>query len=478
MYSLHFLAVLVTTVAVIHFSTSAPGRPQSNSVFWWQDVNKAKKEVSSTPATTTAANVPVSRRPLRSSRRKPKPVSVGTARPFPSFPSTKSPTRYVDLPQPLPKSMIKLVESNNRFGFKLCNALIKYSGKKNIFISPMSLFGTLVTVYAASSAETSEEMANVLELGHQREEDVQNGFRDILHNLMYENSKENTLKLLNAMFVDNSINVSSTFTDKVRTYYNGYLEKVGFASEPEYVVQWANQLVEWWTEGNIKKLLNNQLDPMTKLLLVNAIYFKGKWAEIFNPKHTTEYPFKNADGSVSKVKMMRLSSKFKTFCDNETLNTCAIELPYSGNHLSFVVLLPMKGGDLSTLNVILQPEAVNTLLNNLEERSLELGLPKFSLNANYNLHKPLEDMGMKSLFTPESANLSKIGSNKELFVKEAKHKTVIDVSEEGTVAAGASYVVIGNRVSPPRLYVDHPFVFIIRDLRTNVNLFLGRVSSL
>ncbi|RWS10764.1 serpin B6-like protein, partial [Dinothrombium tinctorium] len=392
------------------------------------------------------------------------------------LPPVHPPTVFSDTHEPLPKHLQALVDANNNFGFKLVNSLIKYSGNKNIFIAPLSLFSTLITLYSASSKQTNDEIVYVLNLQNLDEDDIQNGFRSLLHNLLYETGPDTTLKILNALLVDNKVNISKQYTDRIRTYYNAYLEKVGFSSEPDYVLQWTNQLVSWWTDGLIPTLLTREPHPTTKLLLMNAIYFKSKWAEVFNPKYTTEKTFTNQDKSESKVPMMLINSKFRMFCDNETLNFCAVDIPYTGHRMAFTIFLPMNGIDLSFLDKNLNTETLKLTLSSLETRSLELGLPRMSLNTNYNLHKPLEDLGMKTAFSSDKANFSKIGTNNgQLFVKEAKHKTVLEVNEEGTVAAAATYAVIGNRQSPQRLYVNHPFIFIIRDIKTGTILFHGRI---
>ena len=353
--------------------------------------------------------------------------------------------------------------------------MIRIDGNKNIFISPISLFSTLVTVYAGSSTKTEEEMIHLLKLKNMSEEQVQQAFRSIMHTLLYETGKENELKMLNAILLDRNLNVSKKFTEKIRSYYNAYLEKVGFSSEPEYVVNWTNHLVNWWTNGHIQTLLNNQPDPLTKILLINAIYFKGKWLQVFNLDETFNDNFKNIDGSLSQIPFMRLISNFNYNCN---YRFCAIEIPYSGELLSFMILLPGNGYSFSDFEKSLNQETINSALESFRTTTLEVIMPKFSMRANYDLLRALQEMGMKAAFSPERADLSRMGENKELFVKQAKHKTSIQVTEEGSVAAAATIAEIGSRKKFQRFVVDKPFIFLIRDIKTNMIIFLGKINYL
>ena len=379
----------------------------------------------------------------------------------------------------LSQDMMNIVNSNNIFGFKLFKALIKFHGTENIFISPLSLFSTLVTVYAGSSSSTEDEMISLLQLKTMTESQIQTAFRDVLHSLLYDVGKKNNLKLLNAIFIDKELNVSSSYVDKIRTYYNAYLEKVGFTTEPAYVTSWANDFVSWWTHGLIPSLLDSPLDPLTRLLLINVIYFKGAWAEPFNPTLTNDQTsFRNFDRSISKVAMMRSTSTINYHCDYNQVKACFIEKLYSGGSLSFLAITPTNGTDLAHIESILGTQTMNEMLGQLQDATIELGLPRFSVSGSYDLLKPLEFLGMKAAFSPKKADLSKMGNSKELFVKEAKHKTVLQVTEEGTLAAGATVAEIGTRKRSPRIIIDRPFLFLIRDLRTDAILFLGRINSL
>lgn len=389
--------------------------------------------------------------------------------------NVNSPIVHSSLPSSFSNDIRNLVLSNNEFGFKLYASLNHLGEEHNIFISPVSLFSTLITVYAGSSTKTEEEMIYLLKLKNMSESQVQRAFRDIMHVLLYDIGKENNLKMLNAILLDKSLNISKKFTEKIRTYYNAYLEKVGFSSEPEYVVDWTNHLVNWWTEGQIPTLLSNQPDPLTKVLLINAIYFKGRWLQVFNLEDTADDTFKNRDGKTVQVPFMKLVSNFNYHCNQRF---CAIELPYSGGLLSFIIIVPASDVTLEDIEQNFNQEMADKIVESFRVKTVELIMPKFSIRANYDLIKVLQDMGMKAAFSPENADLSRMGDNKELFVKQAKHKTAIQVNEEGTVAAAATIAEIGSRKQFKRFHVNKPFIFMIRDVKTNIIVFLGRVNYL
>ncbi|XP_053202813.1 serpin B9-like [Panonychus citri] len=425
-------------------------------------------------------DAPLSPSPSSSSSDSPLSSSISPENIEPQLPPSPSPPKFPGVSEGIiSRDMLNIVTSNNIFGFKLFKALNKFHGNENIFISPLSLFSTLVTVYAGSSSSTEDEMISLLQLKTMTENQIQTAFRDVLHTLLYDIGKKNNLKLLNGIFIDKELNVSSAYVDKVRIYYNACVEKVGFTTEPAYVTSWANDFVSWWTHGLIPSLLDSTLDPLTRLLLINVIYFKGAWAEPFNPTLTSEQnSFHNFDGSTSKVPLMRSTSTINYHCDHNQVKACFIEKLYSTGSLSFLAITPTNGTDLSHIESILGTQTMTEMLGQLQDATVELGLPRFSVSGSYDLLKPLEYLGMKAAFSPKKADLSKMGNSKELFVKEAKHKTVLQVTEEGTLAAGATVAEIGTRKRSPRLIIDRPFIFLIRDLRTEAILFLGRINSL
>lgn len=337
-------------------------------------------------------------------------------------------------------------------------------------------------MYTGAAGRTRSQLSSALGLDQLSDAQIEHAFRDILHSLEKDSlAGQNTLKLLNALFIDKQTKVTTAFTDKARTYFNAYLEKVAFHAEPDYVQDWVNKLVAWWTDHRIDRLLDHAPDPLTKLLLANAVFFRGKWAHTFEKRFTSLEPFTDASGRQTQVPMMKRTDSYQVFCDNSTHHTCAVELLYAGDALSFLVLQPASGHDLTALDESLDTQTMYETISRLEERTVELGLPRFTMSTSYDLHEPLRALGVADAFVPADADFSRMtnatgGAN--LFVSQLTHKNVIEVTEEGTVAAGAAFAAIGNRRKPMRLWVDKGFIFLIRDLRTDAILFLGRVAQL
>lgn len=393
--------------------------------------------------------------------------------------STKISPKFPSIKDKQSSDVSNIVTSTNTLGIKLFQALNRVQNShSNMLISPISLFSTLITVYAGSSSDTHNEMINLLQLKGMTQSQVERAFREVMHQLIVGIGQQNKVKILNAILVDKNMNISTRFTDRIRVYYNAYLEKVGFNSEPEYVMNWTNELVNWWTEGLIDKVLTKNPDPLTRMMLINAIFFKGKWMNPFNPQMNYLADFYNWDSSRSKIEMMKNVAKYNHHCDYGKHNVCAVELPYNGQSLSFVIIYPNNvTRNIQSIESQMDSDMISDLMAGLTESTIELIIPKFTLSRQYDLLAPLEDLGMRSAFSPQSADFSQMGDSKELFVREAKHKTVIKIDELGTIAAASTVAEIGTRKRSNRIIIDRPFLFLIRELRTEVILFMGKIET-
>jgi len=216
---------------------------------------------------------------------------------------------------------------------------------------------------------------------------------------------------------------------------------------------------------------------LTRLVLTNAIYFKGKWEEEFDPEATWEEPFYLPDGSSVEVDMMHRVA-WLSYTEGELggVRYQAVELPYAGEELAMVVLLPERAG-FAAFEGALDAEALEAILAGLRRAQVELALPRFSFTSTFQLSAALRDLGMLRAFT-DAADFSGMDGARDLHIDEVYHKAFIEVSEEGTEAAAATGVAIALAVAPQQsvvVRVDHPFLFLIRDRVTGAVLFLGRV---
>jgi len=241
-----------------------------------------------------------------------------------------------------------------------------------------------------------------------------------------------------------------------------------------------NKWVAEKTNNKITQIVSAEdVSRLTRLVLVNAIYFKGDWLTKFDINDTRDHDFHISPTESVKVKMMHMKSIKLFYGVSSELNAEAIELPYTGENLSMVILLPDTGTTLSQLEEKLTSDDLAFVKEkfsmSLEE--VKLWLPRFSLDEKLDLAEVLKRMGMRGLFTAGVADLSGLDGSKDLFVTKALHRAVVEVNEEGTEAAAATAVVMENRSQPREkiFYANHPFLFFIQDKATRSILFLGRL---
>jgi len=377
-------------------------------------------------------------------------------------------------------SIINLASSNNLFGFSLFQTLSKLRSHENILFSPFNLFSNLMIIYSSASSSTLQEMIQILKLPKSQarlkiENDYFNLLESLLNNIDHSN---NTLLFFNGLLIDENLSIDSHLLTKIKEKYHGSIESVKFSSKLNDLMNWTNQLIHKTTHGLISQLMTSPPEPLTKLLLINAIYLKGSWAESFNPLYTLNSKFYNYDGTVSRIPMMKKISSFNYNCDSENLKMCSIELLLLNRKLSFILIIPEKNVSLDSIQSSLNLETLNLIVSDLMETTIELLLPKFIINTNYQLLKPLQKMGMVTAFSSRLADFSKLSPDHDLVLNQISHAATLEVSEEGTIAAGATLAEIGTRKRSQRLIIDRPFLFIIREVITEVVLFLGRVNSL
>jgi len=364
----------------------------------------------------------------------------------------------------------QVVQGNNNFGFNLYNELSK---TENQFFSPYSITAAFAIVGEASKNNTKAELDSVF--GYPGLELRRPAFANI-YNSINTNSSEYKLSTANAIWVNNGFSLLQEYVNNAETYYGAKLDNIDFSKSAE-AVEIINSWVENQTNNKIKDIISKDfIDNSTRIVIANAIYFKGKWEIAFENKNTTKKEFTNDLGQVSKVNMMSLHTKFNYFEDDQLQ---VIELPYKGNNLSMVVVLPKT--DLESLAGFNNTQ-FNEIVNNFAEETVNLSLPKFKLEITYNkLKDQLGNLGLKEVFT-ENADLSGFTGIKNLFVSDVIHKAFVEVNEEGTEAAAAA-TVIGikmtatsiNEKEPKVFNANHPFMFFIIDNKTNNILFFGSV---
>ncbi|XP_026109883.1 leukocyte elastase inhibitor isoform X3 [Carassius auratus] len=296
------------------------------------------------------------------------------------------------------------------------------------------------------------------------------------------------LSLANRLYGEQSYQFVEKFLNDAKRYYEAGLEKVDFKKKSEAVRVDINKWVEKNTQEKIKNLLpQGSVNDATKLVLVNAIYFKGNWEKKFPKEATRDGQFKLNKAQTKPVKMMYQESKFPLGFIPE-LNSQVLELPYIGKNLSMLIILPNKIQDETTglqkLEKALTYEKLMewTKPNKMLQEQVQVSLPRFKMEESYDMKSLLISMGMEDVFDLQKVNLSGMSPNNDLVVTKVIHKAFVEVNEEGTEAAAATGVVIlgATALKPedPKIFIaDHPFLFFIRHNPSNSILFYGRFCS-
>uniref|UniRef100_A0A8C1JXI1 Leukocyte elastase inhibitor n=3 Tax=Cyprinus carpio TaxID=7962 RepID=A0A8C1JXI1_CYPCA len=373
-----------------------------------------------------------------------------------------------------------LSRANSVFALDLYRALSASSAEGNMFFSPLSISAALSMVYLGARGETSEEMAKVLSFSSVS--DVHSHF-ETLTSTINSPSASYILKLANRLYGEKTFSFLPEYLDSTLKLYHADLQAVDFIGASDESRQLINKWVEEQTENKIKDLLmRGAVNGLTRLVLVNAIYFKGNWMHPFETRNTKEMPFKINQNERRPVQMMYQKKKFPfRYIPEDELQV--LELPYVKEELSMLILLPNETQDGSDPLLKLESELTLDKLLDWTKRDkmvmqmdIIVHLPKFKLEVESSLSEILQKMGMSSVFQETKADLTGMSSKGGLFISAVIHKAFIEVNEEGTEAAAATACLIRLCCAMPtkKFIADHPFLFFIRHNPTNSILFLGR----
>lgn len=383
-----------------------------------------------------------------------------------------------------------VVDGNNKFAMELFAKL--QSTKGNLFFSPYSISTALAMAHAGARNETESQMAGVLHFPVSVNRRTDSLSKSLLDRPLFASSFGNiikdlnnrgqkgayTLTVANALWGQKDYGFLEEFLKLIETSYDGRLNEVDFITAAETARKTINAWVEKKTNDKIKNLISEGvLDSMTRLVLTNAIYFKGNWARQFEEKRTKDAPFTLADGQKIDVAMMNQKAEFG-YMETDTFQ--ALELPYMDEELSMVILLPKKLDALDEFEKTLTTENLMQWLAEIHKCEVVVFVPKFKMTSQFSLASVLNSMGMKDAFSSD-ADFSGINGKRDLFISAVIHKAYVEVNEEGTEAAAATGVVMRlTSIGPapiPVFRADHPFLFLIRDNLSGSILFIGRVAN-
>ncbi len=374
------------------------------------------------------------------------------------------------------KDLQTVVKGNSDFGFDLYQEL--KGAKGNLFFSPYSISTALAMTYAGARGETEKQMAQVLHFPL-TQESLHPAFSKLQSDLnAIQNKGDVQISIANSLWAQKSFKFLDTFIDLNKKYYDAGLYFVDFITKREAARKQINNWVEKKTHDKIKELIKPpMLNSLTRLVLCNAIYFKGNWQSQFDSTKTTKTDFYVSPDKTIKVPMMSQRSDFR-YKDFDKF--CALELPYEGNELSMIIFLPKKIDGLAEFEKVLTNDTVKIWIDELmgsHESEILVSIPKFKTTCEFELSQVLYDMGMPSAFSLPPADFSRMTGTEDLFISKVIHKAFVDVNEEGTEAAAATAVVMMKSVAvkPLIFRADHPFMFLIRENQTGSILFVGRI---
>ncbi|KAE8597733.1 hypothetical protein XENTR_v10016581 [Xenopus tropicalis] len=377
--------------------------------------------------------------------------------------------------------MDSLSAANGTFAINFLKKINESNKTGNIFVSPLSISSALSMVLLGAKGNTATQMSQVLKLD--KVDDAHCNFQSLISEIN-KSGTNYLLRTANRLYGEKSYTFLEEFLGSTQKHYHADLKAVDFSRKAEESRGEINEWVAQKTEGKIKDLLSSgSVDSLTRLVLVNAIYFKGNWANKFNPDHTHESPFRLNKNETKPVQMMFKKAKFPMTYIGE-LFTKVVEIPYVDNELSMIILLPDDINDGTTGLEALEKELTYekflkwTNPEMMDITEMELSLPKFKLEDDYDLESFLSTMGMSDAFDQRRADFSGMSSANDLFLSKVLHKSFVDVNEEGTEAAAATAAIMMLRCAMiiPRIVCDHPFLFFILHRPSQSILFCGKFA--
>ena len=368
-----------------------------------------------------------------------------------------------------------VVDAGNHFAFDLYERLRSAEG--NLFFSPASISVALTMTYVGAAENTEAEMAKVLHLQMPKAQ-LNEEMRAVLSSWKTSDKKQGyRLEVANRLWGQEGFKFLADYLRVTREDFGAELARLDFNQ-----AETARETINKWVEDNTQDKIKNLIPSASavkgaRLVLTNAVYFKGDWREQFNKSRTKDESFHVSATHKVQAPLMNEQHHFQ-YAEEDGVQL--LELPYGDGSLSMVVLLPKKIDGLAELEEKLTAASLEKWRADAQSRDVIVFLPKFRTTAEFQLEGVLKSLGMASAFDPSSADFSGMDGKKDLFISAALHKAFVDVNEEGTEAAAATGVVVRamaiRRTQPPAVFrADHPFVFLIRDNRNDAILFLGRV---
>ena len=376
-----------------------------------------------------------------------------------------------------PEGIKEVITANNQFAFDMYQQINGQPDQadKNVFFSPYSLSTAMAMLYTAAEGETKAQIQKTF---HYPAPAILNPNSAALYNQFNKPNPDYKLATVNDLWMQQGLTPTKSYIDTVQRYYSGQVTALDFEGSPDPARQTINKKIADKTKQLIPELLpKGSIKSDTAVVLTNTVYFKGDWTLPFTAERTSAQPFYNAIGRASTVQMMQQQSYFDYYEDKHIQ---VVQLPYKGDDLSMLVVLPKLNHKLAMQQLAksLNATKIKQWSAGLVRQEVDLQLPKFKLDARYQMKTLLADMGMPRAFNNE-AEFNLYADGPPIKLDEVYHQAVVTVDEKGTeaaAAAGAVGMYVG-RSYPVEFKADHPFMFVIKDNKTDAILFLGQVNK-
>ena len=373
-----------------------------------------------------------------------------------------------------PEGVAEVIKANNQFSIDLYSEISKKSNE-NIFFSPWSISTAMAMVYEGARGDTAKEIQDVF---HFPEDNItrRSSFAKML-NMINKCGGKYQLTTVNAIWLQKNYPFLKDYENIIKKYYLGEIKNIDFANNPEESSSDINNWISKNTNNKIKHMVSpNTFNELTRAVLTNAIYFKGRWVHQFDRDDTRPKDFTLDSGAKIKVPMMKLMDNDIDFNYVESDKIQILELAYQGDKISMLVLLPRN--NISYLESILTEEKFQEWRSKLKPETVYINMPKYTLETSYPLINYLKNLGMILPFTGPGTDFSGMDGTKMLYINKFLHKAYINVYEEGTEAAATTTIFTTfGMAMPVEFNANHPFIFIIQEKETGNILFMGRVTD-
>ena len=382
--------------------------------------------------------------------------------------------QITQLPRELSVAESKLIAADNAFAFKVFREVAAQApDDANVFISPLSIGMALGMAYNGAAGTTRDAMHRALELQGMNLTEVNEAYQSLIA-LLRDLDPTVDFLLANSVWYRQEITVTAAFLENMQRYFGAEIRSLDFSAAD------AAGIINGWvrdnTRGRITEIVTAPIDPYTVMFLINAVYFKGSWTYRFDRNRTHDAAFTRIDGSRATVPLMTHGEEIPVRVHWGS-GVSVVDLPYGGGAYAMTIVLPESPAAVVPLARTLTQTEWDAWIAAMDSTSLWVSLPKWTLERDYTLNDVLKALGMAVAFEPLEADFSNMIPDYEAFISRVKHKTFIQVDEEGTEAAAVTSVEVGVTSAPPSITVDRPFLFAIRERLSGTILFIGKMAD-